>query len=66
MWNLPFSYNIMVFVYLSLDTVFIVRGKIVVAVCGNAFSDIINLYHTQKCEIWSDCDRMIGWYGGMR
>jgi len=34
----------MVFVYLSLDTVFIVYGKIMVTVCGNAFSDIIDLY----------------------
>jgi hypothetical protein len=56
----------MVFVYLSLDTVFIVRGKIMFTVCGNAFSDIIDLYRTLKCEEWSDCDHMMGWYGGMR
>jgi len=45
-WTSPFSYNIMVFVYLSLDIVFIVCGKIMVTACGNAFSDIIDLYHT--------------------
>ena len=64
MWNSPFSYNIMVFVYLSLDTGFIVCGKIMVTVCGNTFSDIIDLYHTYKCEEWIDCDfRLAGMEG---
>lgn len=51
MWNSPFSYNITVFVYLSLDTVFIVRGKIMVTVCGNAFSDIIKF--VPYIELWN-------------
>ena len=46
MWNSPISYNIMVFVYLSHDTVFVVCGKIMATVCGNALSDLIDLYHT--------------------
>ena len=48
MWNSPFSYKIMVFVYLSLDTVFIVRGRIMFTVCGNGFSDSRFVPYTEE------------------